>query len=184
MADERPPGRVFLTAAYLVLLVLGATLATIGAFLVPAGPRIGSFLVSYGVIVAVVTNPGAAVLGARLTGTRLGAAAPLAAWLIMLWVLNSRPEGDRVPPFDVKGGIFLVAGLLAGVITVVIVRTERGVTALGFNLLGAAARPAPRTTVDGKTVDGTAVDGTAVDGTIGAPGTALDDRPRGPSAAG
>ena len=105
MADERPPGRVFLAAAYLVLLVLGATLATIGAFLVPAGPRIGSFLVSYGVIVAVVTNPGVAALGARLTGTRLGAAAPLAAWLVMLWVLNSRPEGDRIPPFDLKGGI-------------------------------------------------------------------------------
>jgi hypothetical protein len=170
MADERPPGRVFLAGAYLVLLVLGATLATIGAFLVPAGPRIGSFLVSYGVIVAVVTNPGVAVLGARLTGTRLGAAAPLAAWLVMLWVLNSRPEGDRIPPFDLKGGIFLVAGLLAGVITVTLVRTERGVTALGFNLLGAAARPAP-----GKT---------GVNGRTRAPGTALDDRPRGPSAAG
>ena len=137
---ERPPGRVFLAAAYLVLVVLGATLAAIGAFLVPAGPRVGSFLVSFGVIVALVTNPGVAVLGARLTGTRLGAGAPLLAWLVMLWLLNSRPEGDRIPAFDVKGGIFLIGGVLAGAVAVTLVRTERGVTALGFNLLGAAAR--------------------------------------------
>jgi hypothetical protein len=63
----------------------------------------------------------------------------------MLWLLNSRPEGDRIPAFDLKGGIFLIGGVLAGVVAVVAVRTERGVTSLGFNLLGAAARPASAT---------------------------------------
>ncbi|MFH0242518.1 DUF6113 family protein [Streptomyces sp. HK10] len=97
-------------AAYAVLAVLGGAVAVAGA-LVQAGWFPLGVLLALGGSVALFHG------GARLTGTRVGAAAPAAGWmLVVLLLTTSRPEGDFV--FGAGGGtyFFLLGGMLAAVI--------------------------------------------------------------------
>lgn len=130
--DERfEPGPVYLGFAYAFGVLLGLILGLYGAFLVPAGPRPGGFLLSYGVALAAVGNPLAAMLVRSLTGTRLGAMTVLIGWApVAVWFGTSRPEGDLILQGDAKGYLFLAVGALAPVAVAVIGRTSRGLTAL------------------------------------------------------
>ncbi|MHB8342463.1 MAG: DUF6113 family protein [Mycobacteriales bacterium] len=107
-------------ACALLLAALGLLLGVWGAFLVPAGPVVGSATpLSIGVAVALVGNPGAAWLAVTLTRSRAGAMLPLLGWLVAAFPLAmSRPNGSIV----LTGGgslslvslLFLLAGLVAG----------------------------------------------------------------------
>jgi hypothetical protein len=111
-----PPSPLPLLGAVVLLFVLGLVLGIFGAFLIPAGPRIGSVLLSVGVLVAVVGNIVAGVLGTEMTGNRLGAIVPGIGWVVAVLPLGAkRPEGDLVVTGDTKGYAFLLAGLLAAV---------------------------------------------------------------------
>jgi hypothetical protein len=103
-----------LIGAVVLLFVLGATLGVVGAFLIPAGPRIGSVLLSVGVAVALVGNIVSGLLGTEMTGNRLGAIVPGIGWVVVVLPLGAkRPEGDLVVTGDTKGYAFLLAGLMA-----------------------------------------------------------------------
>jgi Family of unknown function (DUF6113) len=121
------PSRAFLAAAYTFAVVLGAALGLYGAFLAPAGPRLGGLLLSIGVGLAVVGNGGAALLLAVLTGTRLGACMLLFGWApVVLWFGSGRPEGDLVLPAGTTSYVFLIAGIFVPVVVSVTVRPTRG----------------------------------------------------------
>ena len=131
-ASERfAPGYPYLGFAYALGLLLGVILGLYGAFLVPAGPRPGGVLLSYGVVLVLVGNTGAALLVRWLTGTRLGAMTVLIGWApVVVWLGTSRPEGDLVLQGDGKGYLFLGVGAVAPIAVAVIGRTSRGLTAL------------------------------------------------------
>ncbi|MCI0385241.1 DUF6113 family protein [Streptomyces sp. CNQ085] len=96
-------------AVYAALAVLGAVVAVAGT-LVQAGWFPLGVLLALGGAVALFLG------GARLTGTRIGAAAPAGGWtLVVLLLTTSRPEGDFV--FGTGGGtyFFLLGGMLAAV---------------------------------------------------------------------
>ncbi|MFE0515928.1 DUF6113 family protein [Streptomyces sp. NPDC058964] len=101
------PGRI---AAYLGLFVLGAVVCVAGA-LVQAGWFPG------GLLLALAGAAGLFLGGARATGTRAGAVAPAAGWIVTVIVLTvGRPEGDFL--FGAGGGsyLFLLGGMALAVI--------------------------------------------------------------------
>lgn len=121
---ERPPIRergaestgggvrsaLLLVAASAALLVLGAVLGVLGAFLNAATP-LG---VPVGPVLAVVGNLAAGVLGTRGLGRRLGGTLPGVGWFTVVAVLGSlRAEGDLVVQGDGRGVTFIVVGALA-----------------------------------------------------------------------
>jgi len=111
-----PPSPLPLLGAVVLLFVLGLVLGIFGAFLIPAGPRIGSVLLSIGVAVAFIGNIVSGVLGTEMTGNRLGAIVPGIGWVVAVLPLGAkRPEGDLVVTGDTKGYAFLLAGLIAAV---------------------------------------------------------------------
>lgn len=117
-APDAPPGPAVLAAACLLLFVLGLALGAFGALLIPAGPRIGSVLLSAGVAVALVGNLVAGRLGVAMTGSRLGAAVAGIGWLVAVLPLGAtRPEGDLVVTGDTKGFSFLLVGMITAVAT-------------------------------------------------------------------
>jgi hypothetical protein len=125
------PGPVYLGFAYALALLFGLVLGLYGSFLVPAGPRLGGWLLSYGVVLALIGNPGAAMAARAFTGTRLGAMTVLIGWApVAVWLGTSRPEGDLVLQGDGKGYLFLAIGALAPIVVAVVGRTRRGLTAL------------------------------------------------------
>ena len=73
---RQPPSLLPSLGAVVLLFVLGLVLGVFGALLIPAGPRIGSVLLSVGVAVALIGNVVAGVLGTEMTGNRLGAIVP------------------------------------------------------------------------------------------------------------
>jgi hypothetical protein len=112
-------------ACYVALLLLGALLGIWGAFLVPL--RLFGRIEGLAVVVAVVGNLGAGLLGGIGTGTRLGAALPGAAWLIVAVLSGiTRSEGDLVVPGGIPsdpgvgtvGMAFLLLGAVAAAIAV------------------------------------------------------------------
>jgi hypothetical protein len=114
--DGQPPNPLPLFGAVVLLFVLGLVLGIFGALLIPAGPRIGSVLLSVGVAVALIGNIVAGVLGIEMTGNRLGAIVPGIGWVVAVLPLGAkRPEGDLIVTGDTKGYAFLLAGLLASV---------------------------------------------------------------------
>jgi hypothetical protein len=126
-AGPPEPSRAFLAGAYTFAVILGAALGLYGAFLAPAGPRIGGLLLSVGVTLAVVGNGGGTLLLAYLTGTRLGAGLLLLGWApVALWFGGGRPEGDIVLPSNSTSYAFLVAGIFVPVVVAVVVRPRRG----------------------------------------------------------
>lgn len=112
-----PPLRPLpLLGAVVLLFVLGLVLGIFGALLIPAGPRIGSVLLSVGVAVAFFGNIVSGVLGLEMTGNRLGAIVPGIGWVVAVLPLGAkRPEGDLIVTGDTKGYAFLLAGLIAAV---------------------------------------------------------------------
>jgi len=100
-------GRV---AAYLGLFVLGAVVGVAGA-LVQSGWFPG------GLLLALAGEAGLCLGGARAAGSRGGAVAPAAGWILAVILLTaSRPEGDFV--FAAGGGsyLFLLGGMAVAVI--------------------------------------------------------------------
>ncbi|MEU3841001.1 DUF6113 family protein [Streptomyces sp. NPDC028635] len=101
------PGRA---AACLGLFVLGGVVAVAGA-LVQAGWFPG------GLLLALAGAAGLFLGGARALGSRAGAVAPVAGWMITVVLLTtSRPEGDFL--FGAGGGsyLFLLGGMAVAVI--------------------------------------------------------------------
>jgi len=102
-----------------VLVALGAMLALVGGFLVPA--RIAG-LWGVSVPIAVVGNLFAGWLGARILARPLGALAPGAAWILVVVLEGMNgPGGDLVIPGSLPaapavarvGLIFLLSGSVA-----------------------------------------------------------------------
>lgn len=120
-----PRREVPLLACYVALTVLGGALGVWGAFLVPL--RLVGGLEGLAVVVAVVGNLGAGLLGGLGTRTRLGAALPGLAWLVVAVLAGTgRQEGDVVVPGSVPhdpavgkvGMAFLLLGAIAAAVPV------------------------------------------------------------------
>ncbi|MER6557312.1 DUF6113 family protein [Streptomyces sp. NPDC001027] len=102
-----PAGRA---AAYAGLLLLGALTGLAGA-LVQAGWFPG------GLLLALLGAAGLFIGGARAVGSRAGAVAPAAGWMISVILSTAgRPEGDFL--FGAGGGsyLFLLGGMALAVI--------------------------------------------------------------------
>jgi hypothetical protein len=128
---EAEPGRVFLGASYALGVVLGVGLGLYGVFLLPAGPAVGSTVLSIGLLFALVGNTAAAVLVRWLTGTRLGPVTVLIGWIpIVLMFAATRPEGDLLVRSSGTAYAFLLLGGLAPIVAAVVGRVRRGLTAL------------------------------------------------------
>ncbi|RMB87576.1 DUF6113 family protein [Streptomyces shenzhenensis] len=97
-------------AAYAGLLVLGVVAALAGA-LVQSGWFPG------GLLLALAGAAGLFLGGARATGTRGGAVAPAAGWVVAVMLLTaSRPEGDFLFGAGIGSYLFLLGGMAAAVI--------------------------------------------------------------------
>lgn len=97
-------------ATGLALVILGAVLGVVGAFLNAARP----YGVPVGPVLAVVGNLGAGVLGTRGLGSRLGGALPACGWFTVVALLGSlRAEGDLIVSGDGRGVTFIMLGALA-----------------------------------------------------------------------
>jgi hypothetical protein len=114
-------------ATYAVLVALGGMLATLGAFLVPAG-IVGGFI-GLSALVAVAGNLFTGLLGGWGVGTTAGAVAPFAGWFVAVGVLTTvSPGGDVVipgalpnDPGVVHAGLtFMLGGLVASIVTIVL----------------------------------------------------------------
>ncbi|WEO95542.1 DUF6113 family protein [Streptomyces sp. FXJ1.172] len=105
---QRPSaGRI---AAYAGLFLLGAVVGF-------AGTLVQAAWFPGGLLLALAGAAGAFLGGARATGGRGGAVAPVAGWIIAVVLLTtSRPEGDFL--FGAGGGsyLFLLGGMVLAVI--------------------------------------------------------------------
>jgi hypothetical protein len=96
-------------AAYVLLALLGGVVAVAGA-LVQAGWFPLGLLLAIGGAVALFYG------GARLTGTKVGAAAPAGGWMLVVLLLTStRPEGDFLFGTGLGSYVFLLGGMFAAV---------------------------------------------------------------------
>ncbi|TVL93975.1 DUF6113 family protein [Streptomyces sp. SAJ15] len=108
MTGERD-GVALRVSAYLGLAVLGALVGIAGA-LVQAAWFPGGLLLALLGIAALCYG------GVQLTRTRLGGVAPAVTWVIVVLMLTaSRPEGDFVFGVGIGSYVFLLGGMLAGV---------------------------------------------------------------------
>ncbi|GAA3375143.1 DUF6113 family protein [Streptomyces sannanensis] len=97
-------------AAYMVFGVLGVLVGAAGA-LVQAAWFPG------GLVLALLGAGALFHAGTQLTGTRIGAAAPAAGWLIAVMLLtSSRPEGDFVFGAGIGSYVYLLGGMVVAVI--------------------------------------------------------------------
>ncbi|GAA2075773.1 hypothetical protein GCM10009780_10200 [Actinomadura alba] len=103
-------------AAYGVLAVLGFVLGLIGSFLFSG--TIGSVPVA--AIVLVLLNFACFRLAAWAMCSPLGALAPAVPWLVVVVLMSARrPEGDLVITGTTPGYLFMVGGMIAGLVAVV-----------------------------------------------------------------
>ncbi|MFD8422090.1 DUF6113 family protein [Streptomyces sp. NPDC059466] len=101
------PGRA---AVYTGLFVLGAVVGTAGT-LVQSGWFPG------GLLLALVGAAGLFLGGARATGSRAGAIAPAAGWMVAVVLLTAtRPEGDFLFGAGLGSYLFLLGGMAVAVI--------------------------------------------------------------------
>ncbi|MDQ6650855.1 MAG: DUF6113 family protein [Actinomycetota bacterium] len=108
---------------YVVLAALGALAGLVGAFLIPL--HVGRTVAPVSIVIAVVGNVALALLGARATGSRAGAAVPWVSWLFVAIVLSSAGRGgDIVVTGDVVGYGYLLGGALGGGLALVLVRPK------------------------------------------------------------
>lgn len=77
--------------------------------------RVGSIPVPLSIAVAVLANAGLPVLAYRVSGSRVAAVLPVAAWLaVVVLAAVPRPEGDVIVTSTLRGVAFLVLGAVAG----------------------------------------------------------------------
>ncbi|MFE1287571.1 DUF6113 family protein [Streptomyces sp. NPDC058751] len=96
-------------AAYLGLFLLGALAGAAGALVQP-----GWF--PLGLLLALAGAAGLFLGGARAAGTRAGAVAPAAGWMVAVILLTaSRPEGDFLFGAGVVSYLFLLGGMAVAV---------------------------------------------------------------------
>ncbi|MCX5560512.1 DUF6113 family protein [Streptomyces sp. NBC_00038] len=96
-------------AAYLGLFVLGAVTGAAGALIQPAW-------FPGGLLLALVGAAGLFLGGAQAVGTRGGAVAPAAGWMVAVVLLTaSRPEGDFLFGAGFGSYLFLLGGMALAV---------------------------------------------------------------------
>ncbi|WP_414497834.1 DUF6113 family protein [Streptomyces sp. CRN 30] len=96
-------------AAYLGLLLLGAVVGVAGG-LVQAAWFPG------GLLLALLGAAGLFLGGTQATGTRAGAVAPAAGWMVAVVLLTaSRPEGDFLFGVGLGSYVFLLGGMAVAV---------------------------------------------------------------------
>ncbi|MEV8016208.1 DUF6113 family protein [Streptomyces sp. NPDC086554] len=106
MARPVNAGRI---AAYVLFFALGAVIGAAGA-LVQGGWFPG------GLLLALLGAAGLFYGGSRATGTRAGAVAPAAGWLVAVMLLTAtRPEGDFLLGAGVGSYAFLLGGMVVAV---------------------------------------------------------------------
>ncbi|MFD6419781.1 DUF6113 family protein [Streptomyces sp. NPDC060194] len=99
-----------------LLFVLGVVVGLTGA-LVQGGWSGG------GLLLALLASAGLFVGGAHLTGTRAGAWAPAAGWLLAVIVASSpRPEGDFLFGAGIGAYVFLLGGTAVAVMCATLLR--------------------------------------------------------------
>jgi hypothetical protein len=95
---------------YIALAVLGCLVASAGALIQESG-------FPGGLILALLGTAGLFCGGRTLMKSRLGAVVPLLAWFLTVMYLSTpRPEGDFLFAAAIGPYIFLLGGLVAGVI--------------------------------------------------------------------
>jgi hypothetical protein len=134
-ADAEAPGDAFVSgAAYAALGILGGVFGVVGSF--AQGWSLGGVPVAAIALVALVFAM--AWLSGRGMGGRLGATIPAVVWGVVVFVLSMRrPEGDLVVPATLAGYVFIIGGMVAAVIGVMLVPPARPP---GDWLLGKAGR--------------------------------------------
>jgi hypothetical protein len=96
-------------AVYVGLFVLGAVVGAAGALVQPAW-------FPGGLLLAIVGAAGLFLGGARGVGTRAGAVAPAAGWMVAVVLLAaSRPEGDFLFGAGFGSYLFLLGGMAVAV---------------------------------------------------------------------
>lgn len=106
LTEPLKPGRI---ALYALLLVVGAVVGIAGALLQSAW-------FPGGLLLALLGSTGLFYGGVRLTGTRGGAFAGGAGWLVAVMLLTStRPEGDFVFGAGVGSYLYLLGGMALAV---------------------------------------------------------------------
>ncbi|MFE9763305.1 DUF6113 family protein [Streptomyces sp. NPDC005808] len=96
-------------AAYAGLFVLGAVVGAAGALVQPAW-------FPGGLLLALAGAAGLFLGGARAVGTRVGAVAPAAGWMVAVVLLTaSRPEGDFLFGAGFGSYLFLLGGMAVAV---------------------------------------------------------------------
>jgi hypothetical protein len=122
-----PPTRLdaFVTGgAYGVLAVAGALIGVFGSFFYQSG-EIGPVPVL--AIAFSLLNLGAFRLSGVAMETKLGAAVPAVAWLLVAIFLSSkRPEGDLVISSSAASYVFLIGGSIGAIAAVARTRSRRG----------------------------------------------------------
>ncbi|MFF5265101.1 DUF6113 family protein [Actinomadura viridis] len=109
-------------AAYAALGVLGAVLGVIGSF--AQEWTVGPVPVAGLVLIAV--NFGTALAAGRAMGGRLAAVIPTLVWAAVAFAMSvRRPEGDLVVPGTLTGYLFIIGGLVAGVVAMSLVPSRR-----------------------------------------------------------
>ncbi|MER7768561.1 DUF6113 family protein [Kitasatospora sp. NPDC096140] len=109
LAEPQPPRAARITA-YVLFFLLGIAVSVCGSFVQALWPPVG-------VLLALAATAATFYGGLRVTGTRLGAAAPAAGWfLAMLLLIVPRPEGDNVLWSNATSLAWLFAGSVLGVI--------------------------------------------------------------------
>jgi uncharacterized membrane protein YhhN len=110
--------------------VAGALSCAVEVLLVPF--RIGATLVPIAVVLAVAGNIAIPWLARRLNDSVASAVWPVAAWVIVLFVMSStRPEGDVLLPaggsVQVAGYGVMLGGLFSGLVTLSLFAARRRV---------------------------------------------------------
>nr|WP_189147226.1 DUF6113 family protein [Streptomyces lacrimifluminis] len=108
------PGRA---AGYLGLFALGVVVGAAGGLLQAAW-------FPGGLLLALGGAAGLFLGGARAVGTRAGAVAPAAGWMVAVILLTaSRPEGDFLFAAGVGSYLFLLGGMAVAVMCATLART-------------------------------------------------------------
>ncbi|MBO2454587.1 hypothetical protein J4573_46390 [Actinomadura barringtoniae] len=111
-------------AAYGALALLGAVVGLIGSF--AQDWTVGSSSIPVAAVALVVVNFGLVRLAGFGMGGRMGAVIPLLTWTAVVFLMSQRrPEGDLVVPGTTPGYVYLIGGLVAGVIAVALVPVKR-----------------------------------------------------------
>ncbi|WP_143227016.1 DUF6113 family protein [Actinomadura mexicana] len=117
------PGDAFVSgAAYAALGVLGGVFGVVGSFAQDwsVGPVPLVALVLVALVFAMAWASG------RAMGGRLGALIPALVWGVVVFVLQMRrPEGDLVVPATLPGYVFVIGGMVAAVIAIMLVPPAR-----------------------------------------------------------